>query len=185
MLVLLCVMAIQNNSDRETAEKLYRQNYKMMIYIARKILKDQEKAEDAVSQAFVKIIDKLQKFSFEDCNKTRGLIGILMKDICYDMLRTEKRQSCVSIEECDLPAHSDDLPLDHLLSEENYRIMLKTLSGLSEKSGSVLKLKYVYDYSNREIAEFLSISEENARVRLSRAKAALRKALRERNTGNE
>lgn len=183
--MLLCIMAIQNDNDRNTVEELYRQNYKMMMYIARKILKDQDKAEDAVSQAFVKIIDKLQKFSFENCNKTRGLIGILVKDICYDMLKTEKHQSFIPIDECDLPADSNDLPYDRLISEEDYRTMMDVLAGLSEKSGSVLKLKYVYEYSDEEIAEFLNISQGNVRVRLYRAKAALLRALKERKAGNE
>lgn len=183
--MLLCIMAIQNDNDRSTVEELYRQNYKMMMYIAKNILKDREKAEDAVSQAFVKIIDKLQKFSFENCNKTKGLIGMLVKDVCYDMLKAEKHRSFIPIDECGLPANPDDLPYDRLISKENYRAVLDALAGLSEKSGSVLRLKYVYDYSDQEIAELLNISQENVRVRLHRAKAALLQALKERNAGNE
>lgn len=66
-------MVIQNEEDRSTIENLYHNYHRLMMYIAREILKDQEKAEDAVSQTFIKIIDNLQKFSFEDCNKTKGL----------------------------------------------------------------------------------------------------------------
>ena len=84
--MLLYIMAIQNDNDRNTVERLYRENYRWMLYIAKQILKDQNKAEDAVSQTFVKIIDKLQKFSFENCNKTRGLIGILVKDILFQSM---------------------------------------------------------------------------------------------------
>ena len=52
-----------------------------MLYIANGILKDPFQAEDAVLQTFIKIIDKLQYFSFENCNKTRALLSILMKDL--------------------------------------------------------------------------------------------------------
>lgn len=156
--MLLCIMAIQNDNDRRLVEQLYLQNYKLMMYIAKTILQDQDKAEDAVSQVFVKIIDKLQKFSFEDCNKTRGLIGILVKDTCYDMLRAEKHQSPISLDECDLSDPLEDLPDDILISEESYQILLNALDDLSEKTGSVLKLKYVYEYSNQQISELLNIS---------------------------
>lgn len=183
--MLLCVMAIQSDGDRRTVEQLYRENSRWMLYLAKKILSDQDKAEDAVSQTFVKIIGKLQKFSFADRNKTRGLIGILVKDICYDMLKAEKYRNAVPLDERDTPAGADDLPFDHLLSEENYRLLLNALDGLSKKSGGVLKLKYVYDYSNQEIAEFLNISQENVRVRLHRAKTALLKALEEGKKQNE
>lgn len=183
--MVLCIMAIQDDHDRDTVEELFRQNYKLMMYIAKGILKDQNKAEDAVSQAFIRIIDKLQKLSFENCNKTRGLVVILVKDICYDMLREEKRQSFTPLDEEDLPAESEDLSYDHLVLEENYQALLNALSGLNEKAGSILKLKYIYGYSDREIGQFLGISPENVRVRLHRAKAALLQVLKERNTDDE
>lgn len=100
---------------------------------SQKNLKDQNKVEDAVSQAFAKIFDKLQKFSFEDCNKIKGLIGILVKDICYDMIKAEKYQGFIPLDECNLSDNSDDLPYDNLISEENYRTMMDALAGLSEK----------------------------------------------------
>ena len=183
--MLFCTMAIQSDSDRSTVEELFRQNYKLMMYIARGILKDQARAEDAVSQAFLRSIDSLQKLSFEDRNKTRGLVVILVKDVCFDMLRAEKRQGFASLEEEDLPQDSADLPYDHLLQEENYRILLDALSGLNEKSSGILKLKYVYGYSDQEIGRLLGISQENVRVRLHRARAALSKALKERDADDE
>lgn len=108
-----------------------------------------------------------------------------MKDICYDMLREEKRQSFTPLDEEDLPAESEDLSYDHLVLEENYQALLNALSGLNEKAGSILKLKYIYGYSDREIGQFLGISPENVRVRLHRAKAALLQVLKERNTDDE
>lgn len=183
--MLFFITAIQNEDERRFVEQLYHQNYKLMMYIAQQILKDHDKAEDAVSQAFIKIIDKFEKFSFENCNKTRGLIGILVKDICYDMLKSEKHRDFISLEECDLPDNSDDIPFEALLSKDNYQALQDALTRLSEKSGSVLKLKYVYGYSDLEIAEFLNITHENVRVRLHRAKAALWKALKEGNIFDE
>jgi len=63
--------------------------------------------------------------------------------------------------------------------------MLSALSCLSEKSNNILRLKYVYDYSDSEISHFLNISQENVRVRLHRAKAALLQVLKERSANNE
>jgi RNA polymerase sigma-70 factor (ECF subfamily) len=42
-----------------------------------------------------------------------------------------------------------------------------------------ITLKYYYGYSNDEIAELLNISEGNIRVRLHRAKQALKEILQE------
>lgn len=183
--MLFCGMAIQTEEDRNTIEDLYQNYHRMMLYIAKGILKDQEKAEDAVSQTFLKIIDNLQKFSFQDCNKTRGLIGILVKGICYDMLRSENRREQIPLEESDLLGDLKDVPYEKLVSEEGYRTILSEISELSEKLSSVLNLKYVYGYSDREIAELLNISQENVRVRLYRAKTALLQKLTERGLSHE
>ena len=183
--MLLCITAIQNDSDRNTMERLYRENYRWMLHLAKEILKDQDKAEDAVSQVFLKIIKKLQSFTFENCNKTRGLIGILLKDICYDMLRAEKRRDFISLDEDDLPEDFEDFSQDHLFSEENCRALRDALPSLSEKANNILKLKYIYGYSDKEIGQLLTISPENVRVRIHRAKAALLRVLKERNADDE
>lgn len=183
--MLPCILAIQNENERQTMEELYRRNYKLMMYIAKGILKDQNKAEDAVSQAFLKIIEKFQKFSFENCNKSRGLVVILVRQICYNILRDESRHSEVSLEEEKFQADFFEMPCEHLLTEETYDALLSELDHLNKNFRVVLQLKYVYNFSHEEIARFLDISPENARVRVHRAKAALAKALNERGIHGE
>lgn len=184
--MLIFMQTIQDESDRSIVEELYNKYSSTMLYIAQSILKDRDRAEDAVSQAFLKIIDKLQKFSFENCNKTRGLVVIIVRNICYDMLKAEKSQKNVPMDEYeDIPEDSDDAPLEHLLSEESYKILISNLSKLNEKSRDVLILKYVYEYSDNEISDFLGITPGNVRVRFHRAKKALKKKLEEGGTENE
>ncbi|MCI1965986.1 MAG: sigma-70 family RNA polymerase sigma factor [Oscillospiraceae bacterium] len=183
--MLPCIMAIENEKERQTMEQLYQKNYKLMIYIAKGILKDQSKAEDAVSQAFIKIIEKFQKFSFENCNKSKALVVILVKHICYNMLRQESCHPEVLLEEAEFQGDWFDMPCEHLLTEETYQTLLTELERMGENFRIVLELKYVYNYSHQEIARLLDISPENARVRLHRAKTALVKALNERGIHGE
>lgn len=81
--MLIFLQAIQNEADRSLVEELYNKYVNTMMYIAKSILKDQYRAEDAVNQAFLKIIEDLQKFSFENCKKTRALVVIIVRNICY------------------------------------------------------------------------------------------------------
>ena len=101
------------------------------------------------------------------------------------MLRSENRWGLVSLDEADLHGNLEDFPYEKLASEEGYQKILSGISELSEKSSSVLKLKYIYDYSDREIAELLNISQENVRVRLHRAKTALLQKLTEGGANDE
>lgn len=176
--MIICVMAIRNDKERKTVERLYYDYHKMMLYIAKRILNNQAMAEDAVSRAFEKIIDKFQKFSFEDCNKTKGLIGILVRDICYDILKEASHKRNIPLDDSDVPTDSEDLPFEYIASKEGYQAILDALSEIDEKSKNVIELKYIYDYSDEEIGELLNISKGNVRVRLHRAKTALLQALK-------
>jgi len=183
--MLICIQAIQIESDRSFVEELYNKYSNTMLYTAQSILKDRYLAEDAVSQAFTKIIDKLQIFSFENCNKTKGLLGIVVRDICYDMMRVDKSKNCISIEEYqDRLEDVGNVPLDYIVSEESYEFVLDCLAHLNTRYKDILRLKLVYEYTEEEILGILAISPKNVRVRFHRARKALIEEMRKRGSGN-
>lgn len=60
-------------------------------------------------------------------------------------------------------------------SEELFEAVMK----LPEKQRTVIHLFYYEDYSIKEIAEILHVSESNVKVRLNRGRAALREEIKE------
>ena len=60
-------------------------------------------------------------------------------------------------------------------SEELFEAVMQ----LPEKQRTVIHLFYYEDYSIKEIAEILHVSESNVKVRLNRGRAALREKLKE------
>ena len=172
--MLICLQAIQNEADRNQVEDIYRNFGSIMLYIAEGILGDRYRAEDAVSQSFIKIIDHLQKITFSDCNKTKGLVVIIVRNTCYDMLKHEKNIDVLPPEAMEAePDEAEDTPLEHVISEESYGRIMACLSCLNHSYRDILRLKYVYEYANAEIAGILAITEGNVRARLSRARQAL------------
>lgn len=184
--MLICTQAIRDESDRDLVEKLYGTYGSTMLYMALNILGDRPRAEDAVSQAFVKIIDNLQHFTFEDCNKTRGLLVIIIRNICYDMLRDEKSEKTVPIDGLEETfADAEEAPPEQVISEESYEFVLSCLSGLHADYKDILRLKFFYEYTDDEISGLLGISPGNTRVRLHRARKALMDEMRKRGLGHE
>jgi RNA polymerase sigma-70 factor, ECF subfamily len=184
--MLIFLQAIQNESDRNRVEDIFLNYGSTMLYVAQSILKDKYRAEDAVSQAFIKIVDHLQKISFENCNKTEGLIVIIVRNICYDMLRSEKFEKIVPMEDFEaVPEAEENIPLDVAVSKEGFDFVTACLSDLSDKYKDVLRLKLIYDYSDEEISKILNISQENVRVRFHRARKALITEMMERGDSNE
>ena len=68
-------------------------------------------------------------------------------------------------------------PLAWLLSEERRRLVQRALERLSRRDAEILLLKYTEDWSYRELALHLGISESAVEARLHRARARLREEL--------
>lgn len=69
-------------------------------------------------------------------------------------------------------------PLDWLLSIERNQLVRHALLSLPSKEAELLVLKYTEDWSYRELAEHLGISEAAVESRLTRARGRLRAKLR-------
>lgn len=184
--MLIFIQSIQNESDRNLVEELYKKYSRSMLYIAKSILEDQYSAEDAVSQAFIRIIDKLQNFSFENCNQTGGLLGIVVRDICYDMLKSDKSKKIIPLDDAeDLESANEDEPLDDVILKESYDFVMDCLSHLNVRHKDILRLKLVHELTDEEISQLLGITLNNVHVRIHRARKALLEEMRKRSNGNE
>lgn len=184
--MLICIQSIRGETDRNTIEELFCRYGNTMLYTAQGILKDRALAEDAVSQAFVKIINSLQKFTFESSNKTKGLLVILVRNISFDMLKKQKSENLVSMDDYEENFEdAEDTTLDQTVSEESCRMIMDCLLSLDAKWKDVLRLKLLYGYSDDEAAKILSITPGNARVRFHRARKLLIKEMKKRGNGDE
>jgi RNA polymerase sigma factor (sigma-70 family) len=68
-------------------------------------------------------------------------------------------------------------PLGWLLSEERHRQVRSALERLAPRDAEILLLKYTEDWSYREIAERLGVSESAVEARLHRARQRMRNEL--------
>lgn len=75
--------------------------------------------------------------------------------------------------ECTAPS-----PLDWMLAIERNQLVRRALATLPSKEAELLLLKYTEDWSYRELAEHLGISESAVESRLTRARSKLRAQLR-------
>lgn len=68
-------------------------------------------------------------------------------------------------------------PLDWLLANERQKLVRKALERLPNRDAEILLLKYTEDWSYRELAERLGLSESAVEARLHRARQKMRRAL--------
>jgi len=175
--LLTMIMALESEQARDKATLLYEKYYSTMMYVAQAILKDYAWAEDAVSEAMIKVIHNLDKVNMELCHKTKGYIVIITKHTALNLLK-KRTNMCETDDEvfAYIPDEAVSV-LDHIVSAENYQAILDVVLSLPEKLSSVLYLSAVMSYSNSEIAAMLDIKNDAVRARLSRARHMVIKKL--------
>lgn len=133
--------------------------------VARQLLADQALAEDAVQEAFVRIIKNRKRYV--KSSSFSCWFYTILRNVCIDMLRKRERQRGLTKR---LSEQITSSTRTGLLSDCS--ILLETLPS-GERS--VLELRVVHSMSFKEIASALDISEEAAKKRAQRGLRKLRR----------
>ena len=176
--MLLLISGLGDENTKLEFGQIYEKNYRTMYYVALKILKNKEEAEDAVHGAFVKLAEKYDTYRHLTSQEMTSLCVIIVKNKCLDMLRVSKSGLQSDLEKVDYALHGEkDQPLENVIQEEGEKELLEAMKILPEKLRLVLELRYFHEYSNGEIAKILDISKKNVEIRLYRAKKKMKEVL--------
>ena len=162
--MIIYLQMIETAADRDRFERLYHRYKNQMYYVALRILGDPHDAEDAVHQAFVSLIDNLEKISDIECPKTRAYIVIITERKALDILRG-RRKYAAAYEDERLPGLEIPPPGDHGLRD--------ALARLPARYREVLLLRFDCGYSTGELADILGMKRTSVQKLIWRAKEAL------------
>jgi len=179
--------ALKNEHDRDKVSKIYRLYQGTMFFIANRVLMDPYLAEDAVSEAFIKIINHLDKIDPVDCYRTRGFIVIIVRNTALDLRRkrTKNWGREVVFEESVISSGCLDSVLENITSREACQKIADCINQLHESYSDILYLKMEFGCSNKEMAKILRISQDKVKMRLYRARRALEVLLTQGDKSNE
>lgn len=166
--MILFLSMADTPQERSKLERLYEKYKDLMFYAANQILRNPSDAEDAVHEAFLSILQNLDKISDIESQKTRGFVVIIVERKAIDILRRRRRTAEVPLDENALvKAAPEPAGLEEAIGKlpAHYR--------------NVLTLKYVSGFSTGEIAKMLGITPSGVSKLLSRAKTELRTILEE------
>ena len=160
------------NKDQEKLDQLYALYEQPMYRIAYAILHHTEQAEDAVSDAFLRIMKNLKKIGNVQSEKTKHYIVCIIRSTAINQYRQNQRDSerytVWDDRILQVPSQKDDM--EQLLAN-----ITEVLEPLNETDRQIILMRCEEELSFREIAERLSIQEAAARKRFERAKKALQK----------
>jgi RNA polymerase sigma-70 factor (ECF subfamily) len=171
--------------DHEAFGDLVRPYEKMVYLSALSVLGNEADAEEVAQEAVLKAFRALRHFRSESKFST-WLVQIVINESKMK-LRKDRRHLYESLE--DAPQNEEgeyiprdfadwrDIPSDALEQKELRHALKTALKSLPPKYRSVLVLRDVEQFSIRETAEALGITEANVKTRLCRARLQMRDAL--------
>src|SRR5215813_6423709 len=163
--------------DAEAWGELYRDFAPAIFRFCRRALPTREDAEDATTDVFVKVHEKLHQY-----DATRPFSSWLYKvaaNHCWDLLRRRKIRQDKETEDVDsMPLeHPDANQLEQLIEKRTSEEVRKALDKMGSRARMALVMRYYSDMSYDEIADELGVRRAFVGVVLLRARHELRQVL--------
>ncbi len=162
--------------SQKAQEQLYRLLSPKLFALCVKYSKNYTEAQDNLHDGFLLIFDKIHKYegkgSFEGWAKKVVLNNILQKyrgQVVFEII-SEKHQTPTEIE-----IDTEEIDLVFLT---------KLIQELPDRYRLVFNLYVLDNYSHKEIAQMLQISEGTSKSNLSRARAILKEKIEAKNSFN-
>jgi RNA polymerase sigma-70 factor (ECF subfamily) len=170
--------------DEAAFEWLVRQHGGRLLAVARRFLRNEEDARDAVQEAFLSAYRSIR--GFEAGSRLSTWLHRIAVNACLMRLRSRRRKPEDSIDEL-LPrftadGHQQSHPtpgwessVETLLAKSETRaIVRRAIDRLPEAYRTVLLLRDIEEISTEESARLLGATENAVKIRLHRARQALR-----------
>ena len=135
-----------------------------MCHVAEGILHDHQEAEDAVHNAFLKIIKKFSKFQNTPAQDLAPQIVAIARNEAISLLR--KRKDVAPLEDWEGFAETAEEVSD-------YHSLVDSFTLLPQTYRAAMEMKLLLGYSDGEIAAKLGLSKKAVSVRISRGRQLL------------
>ncbi len=174
---------VEDNDDRRIAVKIYKRYSSKMERYANSILKNKHDAEDAVQETIIKIMKNAKRFISLSEYETEKLAMVYLRNVAITIYRQNKRQDeqSISFDDAEDNILAQEDVWEHIMRKELTEILNKTIEQIPKDYRDFLILFYNYGHTLAEIGEIFGITENNAKMKLMRARKALRKKWREEN----
>ncbi len=159
--------------DVRAQYQLYSLYSKAMYNVCRRILNQQEEAEDMLQESFSYAFSKLGSFRFE--SSFGAWLKRIVVNTCINHLK-KRKVDLVYMEQ-----QNDPVPNDEFVDYEEIKFkvegVMKALEKLPEGYRVVFSLYLLEGYDHKEIAEIMGISESTSKSQFFRAKLKIKEIL--------
>ena len=163
--------------DYSAFERLFERHRQLVYRFAYQMAPRRDDAEDIVQEAFVRAYQNLDKYR-DEAKFTTWLLRIVT-NLCTDMARMSSRRQALEQQEAGgsllwMTQGDTEDPVDNLNAEMRVNALRKALQALPPHHRTVIVLRDLQEKEYSEIADILGCTVGGAKLRVLRARRALR-----------
>lgn len=168
------IIAACLNGKRSAQHKLYEHYAGVMFGICLRYTGNRADAEDVLQDGFIKIFNSIKSFRQE--GSFEGWMRRIIVNTALNFLRQKKRENFIEFTANHLVNVQEDEYFDPEIEPQQ---MMKLIQNLPIGCRTVFNMYAFEDFSHKEIALQLGISEGTSKSQLSRARKMLTEAVAE------
>jgi RNA polymerase sigma-70 factor (ECF subfamily) len=166
------------HGDRDALEELYLIHFDRIYSYLHVSVGNKHDAEDLTTQTFLKMLESINKFRWQSAPFSAWLFRIA-HNLAMDHFRAARRWQ--PEEEVPEPPPDESTSAEEgALEQIGKRSMLELIEELSPEQQQVLTLKFVFNFSNKDVATVLDKTEGAIKSLQHRALASLQKQIAKR-----
>lgn len=166
-------------SNIKKLERLYHLYKQDMFKSAHSILRNRDDAQDVVQTSIIKISQAIHKIDEIESNKTRSFIITVVRNTALDLFRKKNNNNSTSLIDVAYATLESETPSpeEFVMRISDAEWLASKISEIHPDYADIIMLKYYDDLTDDEISSLLGISSAATRVRLYRARKALKKMI--------
>ena len=172
-MIAVCLSVVFCNENKERFQKLYRALEEQVRGLIFRLTGDEHRTEDAVQQCWASVIGSFEQINEMLWQEAQGYVAVCARNAAYDQLRKVRRQSV------EVPMPEGWEPEAMTQDQNEFYRLVSIIRKMPENYRQVLELKFVCEWTNKQIAQALDLSETAVSTRISRGRALLIERLKE------
>lgn len=157
---------------------LYDKYYKQIFGYVYQRMDCKDSAFDLTSQVFLKALTNIEKYEYKGVPFASWLYRIAHSEVMQSF-RTKKNLRTINADISDLRNICEEVEQEYM--EEYKSILMTVIKNLPEDDVQLIELRFFEKRAFKEIAEILSLTETNAKVKLYRILEKVKKTLTKNN----
>ncbi|MNU67799.1 ECF RNA polymerase sigma factor SigE [compost metagenome] len=170
------------SSDRRAQEQLFKKFYGKMLVVCQRYIRDKDSAQEVLQEGFIKVFEHIK--GYDKKGSFEGWMRRIIVNCAIDSIRKSKKDFMLPGNDSDFKyiPEEDELGEDWEITSLKAGVALEAINKLSPAYKAVFNLYVMEEFTHKEIAEILEISEGTSKSNLAKAKMNLQNYLKQKFT---